>query len=113
MAVLKGLNSGVALALELAMLAAFGYWGFEFGQGVWMKWGLALGIPLLVIVLWGRYFAPKSRRRLPLLPGAGLSLALFLASAAALYAAHQAPLALGRAAVAVINRGLVLAWRQW
>src|SRR5574341_1829140 len=113
MAVLKGLNSGVAFALELAMLAAFGYWGYWYGEGIWAKWGLALGIPTFVIVVWGLFFAPKSARRLSILPGVWLSLGLFLLSAVALCFANQATLAMGLASVAIVNRTLVLLWRQW
>ncbi len=113
MPVLKALNSGLAFALELAMLAAFGYWGYVSGPGAGWKWGLALGIPVLAIAIWGTFFAPKSSRRLPLLPGALLSLAMFLLGAAALFSSGQAALALILAAVAILNRGLVLAWQQW
>jgi hypothetical protein len=113
MVTLKALNSGIAFALELAMLAAFGYWGYWYGAEVWIKWVYALGIPALVIVIWGFFFAPKSNRRLPLLPGVIFSLGLVLLSAVALFYANQVYLALGIAVVAIANRALVFVWRQW
>lgn len=113
MAVLKGLNMALAFALELAMLAALAVWGYGASDAGWVKWALALGAPALVAGLWGLWLAPKAARRLPLLPGVGLSLGLFLLSAAALYAAHQPAWAIVLAAAAGVNRALVLAWRQW
>ncbi len=113
MKLLKALNAGIAFALELAMLAAFGYWGYWFGGALWLKWLLAIAIPVLAAAGWGLFFAPRSTKRLPLLPGALLSLGLFLLSAAALYFANQVGWALGLAIIAIANRVLVLLWRQW
>lgn len=113
MNLLKALNAGLAFALELAMLAAFGYWGYRFGDALWLKWLVAIAIPVLTAAGWGLFFAPRAPRRLPLLPGALLSLGLFLLSAVALYYANQAGLALWLAITAIANRVLVLLWRQW
>jgi hypothetical protein len=111
MVALKALNSVIAFTLEFGMLAAFGYWGYWYGTEIWMKWVLALGIPALVITIWGFFFAPKSTTRLSILPGAMFSLSLFLLSAVALFYANQVYLASGIAIVAILNRALV--WRQW
>jgi Protein of unknown function (DUF2568) len=65
LAVLKGLNLGVAFLLELAALAAFGYWGAQAGGGTLGKIALAVGAPLLVAVVWGLFLAPKAVLQAP------------------------------------------------
>lgn len=111
--ILRGINAGVAFALELAMLAAFGYWGYWVGEGTIIKWGLAMGLPVIAIALWSLLFAPKAANRLPIVPGALGSLALFLLAAVALFVTNQTTLAIGMATVAIVNRVLVLVWKQW
>ena len=95
------------------MLAALGYWGYWFGCALWLKWLLAIVLPVLAAAGWGLLFAPRATKRLPILPGALLSLGLFLLGAAALYFANQPGLALWLAMIAIANRVLVLLWRQW
>ena len=58
---LKALNAGLAFALELAMLAALGYWGYKFGGALWLKWLLAIALPVLAATGWG-LFLPRGRR---------------------------------------------------
>jgi hypothetical protein len=112
-AILKGLNATLAFLLELALIASLGYWGYQSNDTVLLKWLLAIGLPLIVIVVWALYFAPKAARRLSIVPGALLSLGLFLLAALALYSANQSMAAMVLAAFAIVNRVLVLLWRQW
>ena len=113
MELLKSINTGLAFLLELAMLAAFGYWGFHTHQGGLTKWVLGIGIPLVSIVVWGLYFAPNSTNRLNSTAGVALSAILFLIAAAALYFAGARELAIVFAVLVVINRILLLVWQQW
>ena len=113
MTILKGLNATLAFLLELAMIAALGYWGYQSADSVLLKWLLAIGLPVGVIIIWARYFAPNSPRRLVIVPGAVLSLGLFLLAALALCSVQQPAAALVLAVSAIVNRLLVLAWRQW
>lgn len=62
--VAKSLNLGLAFLLELAMLAAFAYWGFHTGSTTLTRLLLSVGVPLIVAVIWGLFMAPKARRRL-------------------------------------------------
>jgi len=66
------------------MVAAFLFWGFRQGS----PWNLVLGIgvPALVVVLWGIFMAPRSARRLPAVAVMWASLGLFLLAGAALLA---------------------------
>ncbi len=109
----KALNMGLAFLLELAMLVAFGYWGFQSNDSIWIKWGLGIGVPLAVAVVWGILLAPASKRRLSMMPGVVASLGLFWLSALALYEANQPVLAIGFAVIALVNRVLTVVWKQW
>lgn len=110
---LKNINPGISFLLELAMLAGFGYWGFHGDKSVWMKWALGIGLPLIVMVVWGLWLAPKADHRLNIMGGVVLSSILFLLAAAALYNAQQPVLAIIFAAVIVLNQALTLAWKQF
>ena len=112
MQILRGTNAGMSFALELAMLAAFSYWGFTVGGGL-VAWALAIALPLLGVLVWGAFLAPRSNRRLTLVPGALLSWALFLLAAAALWVTGQTALAIALALIASVNRMLILTWKQW
>lgn len=113
MTIVRGINAGIAFALELAMLAAFATWGYWVGEGAIIRWTLSIGLPLVAIALWSLLFAPRAQKRLPLVPGALCSLGLFLLAAVALFVTAQTTLAIGMASVAIVNRFLVLVWKQW
>ncbi len=113
MEALAGLNLALAFALELAMLAAFAYFGFRATDHALMRWVLALALPLLVAALWGAILAPKAANRLPMVPGVLLSLGLFLLAASALYGSAQPGLAVIMAVAAVLHAALALLWHQW
>jgi hypothetical protein len=110
---LKLLNSLLSFFLELAMLAAFGYWGFHGEKSIWLKWVLGIGIPLAAILLWGFLLAPKSEHRLNMIAGVILSSILFLLASAALYQTGLTTLAMVMAVVVILNRGFILLWKQW
>ncbi len=113
MATLKRLNIVVSFLLEIAMLLAFAYWGFRTGQSLWLKLLLGVGVPLVVILLWGLFLAPRAGYRAESTLGVVLSLGLFYLAAAALLLAKQPVLAAAMIAVAAINRTLVVIWKQW
>jgi hypothetical protein len=110
---LKAINTGLTFLLELAMLTAFGYWGFHGEKSVWMKWGLGIGTPLAVAILWGLCLAPKANHRLNVTGGIILSLGLFCLAALALYQTDRLALAIVLAVIVVVNRALALVWKQW
>ena len=111
--ILKGFNIGLSFLVEIAMLAALGYWGFHAETNSWMKWVLGIGVPAFVAILWGFFLAPKAKRRLHASAGTIVSLGLFGLAALALYLAGQPGLALAFAIIALGNRILVFLWKQW
>jgi Protein of unknown function (DUF2568) len=62
--VLKNANLALAFFLELAVLAALGYWGFSTGQGTLARIGLGIGIPAVAVVVWALFGSPQAAWRL-------------------------------------------------
>lgn len=89
----------VGFLLEVAMVAAFCYAGFRLAAPA--RYVVGIGLPIVIIVLWGIFMAPRAARRVPWPALPLIALAVFLVSAALLYAAHQPVMALILALVAV------------
>jgi hypothetical protein len=111
-AILKPINLALAFLLELALLAAFAYWGFQSGNSTLLKILLGIGLPLFVALVWGVFMAPNSASRLQ--GGAYLALKalLFGLAVAALMTAGRTTLGVAFAVVVVINTILLYIWRQ-
>ena len=90
----RAANLALAFVVELAGLAALGWWGDEAGGIV-----LAIVFPLLAALLWGAFMAPKARRHVP-----AVGLAALVAVAAGLVEVGHPVLAAVFAVVAVANR---------
>ncbi len=101
-------NLAVRFLLELCALAVAGYWGWAVYKGRW-RLLLALGLPLLLAILWGTFAVPDdpSRSGQAPVPVPGilrliLELAVFAFAAWALYT-------VGRPALGVILAAVVVA----
>lgn len=103
------LNLGLRFILELCLLAAVGYWGFQF-DGSWpIRIGAGIGLPLLIAVVWGTFTSPKAPYLLQEPWRFGLEIVLFGVGAAALLAAGHAVLGIILAVVFLVNRVLLMA----
>ncbi|HVO44404.1 MAG TPA: YrdB family protein [Aggregatilineales bacterium] len=109
---LRTANLGVTFLLELGMLGALAYWGFQTGASLPVKIVLGIGTPPLVAVIWGWLMAPRSATRLKGSAYLLLKLVLFGAAAIGLAAAGQVTLAIVFAVVAVINQILLMVWKD-
>ncbi len=89
---MKIANDVFRFVLELCMLAALGYGGFESASGQ-VAYVLAIALPLAAAVVWGMFIAPKARRPTVDPIRIVLEACLFAAAGAALLAAGQARLA--------------------
>lgn len=112
MMILKYTNLALRFLLELCALGAVGYWGFHVGKGTIMKVGLGIGAPLLIAVIWGTFGSPNATVKLSAPLHIVLELMVFGLPAVALYAAGKPQLAWMYGMVVVINRILMLLWRQ-
>lgn len=87
------INLPVRFLLELAALAAYGYWGWHVGSGP-VHFLLALGLSLRAALLWGLFAVPgdqvRSGKAPVLVPGIArlaLEVVIFAGAVLALYAA--------------------------
>jgi hypothetical protein len=112
MEAIKGLNLGIRFLLELCILLILGYWGFKTGGQTMTKILLGIGSPVLFVVVWGTFLAPKSSMRLyePWL--FLLEIIIFGLAALALYKASGLPLTMTFSTIYILNKILMIIWRQ-
>jgi hypothetical protein len=92
-------NLTLRFVLELCMLAAFGYWGFNAGSDALSSALLGIGAPLVAATVWGLLLSPRAPISLPLLAHLALQVVIFGLAALALAASGQPTLAIVFAAV--------------
>ena len=105
-------NLVLKFLLELAAVASLAYWGAHIGTGA-IPVVVAVVAPLLMVLVWARYAAPRATRRLPMRWRIPLELSIFALAALALVAAGQPLLGLVLAVVVVLNAALLTHFRQW
>jgi hypothetical protein len=63
------INLGLRFILEIGALLALGIWGWQKGDG-WVKFLLAVGIPLIAAILWATFRVPNDPGNAPIaVPG--------------------------------------------
>jgi uncharacterized protein DUF2568 len=102
----RAANDGLRFLLELSALVAVAIWGYDLTDGP-LRWLLAIAAPLAVAVVWGRWLAPRSPRRLLDDPRRlALEVAVFGAAAAALVASGHTWSGVVLAAAAAVHLAL-------
>lgn len=101
----KVLEAGAFVA-ELMMLAALVYVGVVLPGSVAGRIALAIALPVVAAVIWGRWLAPRAARRLPYRPGLLLKIAIFAITAVLLGWAGPLLLAI---LFFVVTEGIVIA----
>ncbi len=112
MQILRYTNLALRFLLELAALGALSYWGFQAGDGLLGKALLTLGAPLVAIVLWSLFGAPRAWHPLTGPWHLLLDVLVFGSAVPALLAAGQPTLALVFGVLLVGNRLLLYLWKQ-
>lgn len=112
MAIIQATNLGLRFVLELCLLGALGYWGFQLEQGWLVRVLMGIGVPLLAAVTWGMFIAPKAEHLLADPWRFGLEFFLFGVGAAALWVAEQPAPAAALFFIYLINRIVLMAWPQ-
>jgi hypothetical protein len=105
-------NLALRFLLELAALAALGFWGFHTGGSLLADVLLGVGAPMLAAGVWGTFAAPKSSKRLRGTALPIVQLVVLGAGAVALVAAGQPVLGAVFAALIVVNVALMHVWGQ-
>ena len=109
---LKLLNLALRFVLELCLLAALGWWGFSVRGPLIVKIPLAVVIVVAVAALWGVFLSPRRPVQLGGAARLVLEVALFALAVAALAATGQPAMAAALGVVYVINKGLIMLWKQ-
>ncbi len=107
MTILQAINLGIRFVLELCLLAALGYWGFQLDQGLLLRIVAGIGAPLLAATVWGMFVAPKAANQLADPARFGVELTLFALGAGALWLAERPSLGAALLIAYLINRGLM------
>jgi hypothetical protein len=107
MAILQAINLGFRFVLELCLLAALGYWGFQLDQNLLLRIVAGIGVPLLAATVWGLWVAPKATNQLADPARFGVELTLFALGAGALWVAERPFLGIILLIAYLINRGLM------
>ncbi len=112
MSALKSINLAFAFFLELCLLAALAYWGFQTGRGLLLQVALGIGAPLIAAVIWGICLAPRALIKLSAPLQGVLKLVLFGLAAAGLATAGQPLLGAILVLAFIINWTLAYIWNQ-
>ncbi len=110
--IIKNANLALAFFLELGVLAALGYWGFQTGQGTIARIALGIGAPAVAVMLWGLFGAPQAVWHLNSASHLLLEVIFFGSAAVALFTAGQHVLGVAFALVFVLNTVLASALGQ-
>lgn len=109
---LKGANLAVAFLLEVVALVAFAFWGWTVGTNDAARLVLVIALPVIAAAVWGAFLSPKPEFQLPAAVVAFAQLAFFVLAVLGLWGSGHRVSALVTAAVLVVNRALLAAWRQ-
>ncbi|HSP47401.1 MAG TPA: YrdB family protein [Clostridiaceae bacterium] len=112
MELLKNLNYLVAFIIEITALIVYGQFGYQLGGRTWQKILLAGLFVGTMVLVWGRYLAPRANDRLvmPMLLVAKLGI-MGTAVAMLLYLGRTGQ-AVTFGAVLVVHYTLAVLWRQ-
>lgn len=112
MDIVKMLNLLVRFLLELCVLAAVGYWGFNTQSNWLMKSLFGIGLPIFLAVLWGLFVAPKAIYPLSSAAHLILELVLLTSGAVALFASGKTTLGWVYTVILIVNKVLLVVWKQ-
>ncbi|MER6738815.1 YrdB family protein [Streptomyces puniciscabiei] len=105
-------NELLAFLVELAALACLSWWGFAIKHDEVLRILLGVGTPLLAMVLWSLFAAPRARLR-PRLPLVLVVKAVVLGGgAAALYGVGHPGASVAMAVVVVANTAVAEVFRR-
>ena len=56
------INLTIRFLLEISALVSAGIWGWKQSDG-WMRFVLAIGLPMIIVVIWGTFAVPNDPSR--------------------------------------------------
>ncbi|MEO7044472.1 MAG: YrdB family protein [Ferruginibacter sp.] len=112
MQIIKLINQVIAFFLEIGMFIALGYWGFQQGRTNLTKYSFAVALPIIAIILWGFFAAPKSEYRLEFPIRIIFELCLFAIASFLLYRTGNSKLAIWFAAITLVSEIIAYIFKQ-
>jgi len=109
---IKQINLLVSFLLEVGLIILAGYWGFHQSENSILKYILAIGVPSVIILLWGIWAAPKSKRRLKNPVRTTFKLAMMALAVFFGYATGQPVLVVCFAVITILNVSLAYLFSQ-
>ncbi|WP_374721461.1 YrdB family protein [Peribacillus tepidiphilus] len=112
MTLLKNANLLIRFFLEICILISVGYWGFQFKSSLLLKICLGIGVPFIILIIWGAFVAPRSPYLLPTPYRIILELIIFGFATYALFSSGHPVLGKIFIGTVIINIILLLTWNQ-
>lgn len=109
---MRTLNLGLKFVLELAAIGLLAAWGFRTGDGA-LAPVLGLGAPLAMVLVWGRYAAPRAPRRLDTSARVPVELTIFAVAGGLAFGAGLRIVAVVFLVAVVVNAVALSALGQW
>ena len=109
---LRSVNLIIRFLLEICALISLGYWGFQVGNRFYTKFVFGIGSPLLLALLWGTFIAPKASLKMAEPYRFIMELIIFGVTSSALYVVDKTILAIILGMIFLINRILLIIWKQ-
>jgi hypothetical protein len=106
-------NLGMRFCVELATLASLGYWGASVHGSMALRTLLAVAAPVVAVVAWSRWLAPRAPIRLNGPAVLTVELSIFAAATWALVTSGMALVGLVYASLAGANAALIRALGQY
>jgi hypothetical protein len=110
--VIKNGNLALTFFLELSALIGLAYWGFQTGPTSIAKFVLGIGAPLVAVVVWALFGAPRADWHLEGVARVILQILYFGSAALAFYSTGNRFLGLIFALICVLNGVLNYVWTQ-
>ena len=104
-------NFGLSFLLEVMAVVVIGYWGFSLEVSKVASFMSGMGVPLVFILIWGRFCAPASPHRLSGLWLICLKLLMFGLAALSLFLTNCLLLAILFFILVILNIGISIGFK--
>jgi hypothetical protein len=109
---MRKINLGFRFILEMVALVALFLFGISLSDQLLIQILLGLGVPLLAVMVWGLFVAPKAKRRLPDPARLTVELSVFGAGVLAFVLTGSFFLGMLLGTAVIINVVLMFYWDQ-
>ena len=109
---MMSLNLALRFILEMVVLVALFVWGISVSDELILQVLFGVGFPLVAVIVWGLFVAPKASRRLPDPARLGVEIGVFGMGVLAFILAGYLLLGLLLAAASALSLFLMFYWGQ-